>query len=673
MPVSFTYPTTQTAFPSISAANPANRTYDSSVEPVDPVKLPVFTATGTGTLTIEFIVTSGSGTFATSETGTYSPSITITGDAATANSQLANIWFKPAPGSTGSIRYQAFISDSTGKETSFCDPLFVNDAVVSRQGQSASSIVTLTGNSGTITLKVNGVAINGGTSFQTDINTTTQELAASINRFQSIPDYNAEYLGGNQLQIMAPFGVGGTANGWNVTADVTGTLSITGQPFGGGVTQSTPEGSGGLLSGALKTLAKAGVYAAGALLANKVLNNTGATEITIESAETPEVAVVYDGLMFKVPDVYDVTRASTNQFWDYASFIETEQWTTNPALFLLHFVDNNRYGCGKDIRMTPEQRSRWYQDCWEAALYCDEMLPDGKGGTIPRFELNAVIQGMTKREVIEAVCSNMNARFLETTNGIRLVQDRPSSVKRLVTNVNAGRDGFTMSGGGLSSLYNYVEVKWNNPDNYYYLETTFAEDPTSILTQGERKGQFVAFGCTSEAQAKRKAKWMIENEKTDPRMVTYVAGLDHHDLIPGDVVALVDNSLIRTTDPVVIAQGGAIKLPSSNVMWIDRPLVMNESLQATIGGFGYLWVTLPDGSVESRKITNYETGSDRVSLEAAFTSEPNKNAVWVHTAYSTSLNSRLYRILSISEKEDGFYNVTAVKYDPTKYSRVDAL
>ena len=65
---------------------------------------------------------------------------------------------------------------------------------------------------------------------------------------------------------------------------------------------------------------------------------------------------------------------------------------------------------------------------------------------------------------------------------------------------------------GQRARINQINVTWNNPDEFFKKTVLTVEDTGNIVKQGKVISQdIVAFGCTSESQARRLASWHLEN------------------------------------------------------------------------------------------------------------------------------------------------------------------
>ena len=67
-------------------------------------------------------------------------------------------------------------------------------------------------------------------------------------------------------------------------------------------------------------------------------------------------------------------------------------YTSNPVWVFYDLLTNQRYGLGKYLDEDFDFSQIDKYTLFQLAKYCDELVPDGKGGTEPRFTCNLYIQ-----------------------------------------------------------------------------------------------------------------------------------------------------------------------------------------------------------------------------------------------------------------------------------------
>jgi predicted phage tail protein len=368
----------------------------------------------------------------------------------------------------------------------------------------------------------------------------------------------------------------------------------------------------------------------------------------------PARSYLIRGLIIEVPTNYDpVTRVYTGA-WD-GTF--KRAWTDNPAWILRDLITKNRYGLGD--RVPASAVDKW--GLYSIAQYCDELVPDGLGGTQPRFTLNACINNPVGAfDLLASIASNFRGLVYWGTGTVICTQDRPTDPSILLTpsNVIDGRFNY----GRLTphdKRRSVAVVYWNDPEDGHKLTPEIVEDPDLIRRFGRRVGQEVTgFGITNRGQAHRFAKWILEDESPGSNAsVAYGVGEDHAFVAPGGVATVADPKFTASR------RGGRVRASAANSVTIDRAFNF-------LAGQAYgLRVMLPDGTVRLRNVTNAAGLATVVTLGgAAFAANPNPGAVWA--LESDAVANRQFRIRAI-ETDEPPYAVKAVLHDPTKFARVE--
>ncbi|AKJ74016.1 tail protein [Salmonella phage 36] len=103
--------------------------------------------------------------------------------------------------------------------------------------------------------------------------------------------------------------------------------------------------------------------------------------------------------IINVPSNYDPISRTYSGSWDGTW---KKAWSNNPAFVLYDLITNQRYGL--DQRELGIELDKW--SIYECAQYCDQMVPDGKGGTEPRYLCDVVIQSQVEAyQLVRDICS----------------------------------------------------------------------------------------------------------------------------------------------------------------------------------------------------------------------------------------------------------------------------
>ncbi|EEQ3186018.1 host specificity protein J, partial [Escherichia coli] len=296
------------------------------------------------------------------------------------------------------------------------------------------------------------------------------------------------------------------------------------------------------------------------------------------------------------------------------------------------------------------------------AQYCDQMVPDGFGGTEPRMTFNAYLSQQRKAwDVLSDFCSAMRCMPVWNGQTLTFVQDRPSDVVWPYTNCDVVVDdngvGFRYSFSALKDRHTAVEVNYTDPQNGWQTSTELVEDPEAILRYGRNLLKMDAFGCTSRGQAHRAGLWVIKTGLLETQTVDFTLGSQGLRHTPGDIIEICDNDYAGTMT------GGRILSidAASRTLTLDREVTLPETGAATVN------LINGSGKPVSVAITAHPA-PDRIQVSTL------PDGVETYGVWGLSLPSlrrRLFRCVSIRENTDGTFAITAVQHVPEKEAIVD--
>ena len=363
-----------------------------------------------------------------------------------------------------------------------------------------------------------------------------------------------------------------------------------------------------------------------------------ATVMLRGSAETfggsvPSRAYHVKGLRIEVPSNYDPETRTYTGIWDGSFKLA---WTDNPAWILRDLIQSNRYGLRKFF--PPAQQGRELVDKWtlyQLAQYCDQLVPDGEGGSEPRYTFNGQIMGSGEaREVLQSIASVFHGMTYWSSGMIFARADMPADPVKLISQANVIDGLLTYSTGSAQERHSVALVTWYDPDDYGRARVEPVYDWDAYHRYGYRPVQVTAYGCTSRGQAYRQGLWTLLTED-EQWQCTVEVGLDCYDLLPGDFVKVADPTAmgVRFT--------GRIKSLSGKTVVLDAPVPLSDGETYELG------IIMPDGNEEKRTVvTRGET--DTLTVDRAYSGTPVESALWVLTG--TDAAPRLFAVRSISEK-----------------------
>jgi hypothetical protein len=234
---------------------------------------------------------------------------------------------------------------------------------------------------------------------------------------------------------------------------------------------------------------------------------------------------------------------STYQDWD-GSFAPDKVYTNNPAWVFYDILTNDRYGLGDFLQQTDIDKYSLYR----IARYCDELVPDGKGGEEPRFTANLYLtKAADAFKVIKDIATVFRSMIYFFDGQVTPVQDAPSGPVYNFTKANVKDGQFTYESTGSKTRINQVIVTWINPEANYKAEPLIVEDRLNIAETGRIISQSaVAMGATSEGQAMRYGRWKLWTAANQREVATFSSALNSTFLIPGDIVNIQDSDRYST-------------------------------------------------------------------------------------------------------------------------------
>ncbi|UAK19623.1 host specificity protein J [Kluyvera sp. CRP] len=380
--------------------------------------------------------------------------------------------------------------------------------------------------------------------------------------------------------------------------------------------------------------------------------NTALLYIEFDSSQfngsIPQISCEPRGRVIRVPDNYDPETRTYSGTWTGAF---KWAWTDNPAWIFYDLVVSDRFGLGH--RLTAANIDKW--TLYQVAQYCDQMVPDGKGGngTEPRYTCNVYIQD---RNDAYTVLRDFAAIFRGMTywggDQIVALADMPRDVDYSYTRANVVGGRFTYSSSTTKSRYTTALVSWSDPGNAYAdaMEPVFEQ--ALVARYGFNQLEMTAIGCTRQSEANRKGRWGILTNNKD-RVVSFDVGLDGNIPQPGYIIAVADELLSGKV------MGGRISAVNGRVIKLDRV--------ADAAAGDRLILNLPSGASQSRTIQ--AVNGESVTVTTAYSETPQAEAVWV--VESDELYAQQYRVVSVSDNDDGTFSITGAWHDPDKYARID--
>ncbi|WP_259574306.1 phage tail protein [Shewanella baltica] len=350
----------------------------------------------------------------------------------------------------------------------------------------------------------------------------------------------------------------------------------------------------------------------------------------------------------KVPTNYNPLTRDYAGVWDGSFKIA---WTDNPAWVSYDIILDDRFGTGRRINAALVDKWELYQ----IAQYCDQLVPDGKGGMEPRYICNIYIQQATEAwQVLRDLASIYRGMTYWSNGQMYSVADMPRDMDFIYNNSNVIDGKFSYSSSSEKVKYTRALISWDNPDNAYESDVTSVSDQPLQRRYGDNVIELSALGCTRESEAQRRGKWAIYTNNND-RAVNFKVGMDGSIPLPGFVIGIADQLIAGSRI------GGRISAVNGKQITLDRA--------ATIAVNDRLIINLPSGKAQARTI---EAVNGRVvTVTTEYSETPLPQLLW--SVESDELKLQQFRVLRVAKANSDSieYEITAVEHNPSKYPYID--
>ena len=362
------------------------------------------------------------------------------------------------------------------------------------------------------------------------------------------------------------------------------------------------------------------------------------------------------GRIIKVPSNYDPIARTYTGIWDGTFKLA---WTNNPAWCFYDMATNGLYG------MNRSKVDKWTM--YRIGRECDVMVPDGKGGTEPRFTLNVTIKDQKSAMTL---MDNLASAF---RGSAYWGKDRTGSMLIATQDIAKSEDGRKffgpsnivgtpkVTGTRAQDRHTVANVTWRDLSGTGESVVEQVKLNKAIHAIGWNETSITPFGCTSQGQAQRVGHWILATEYTESESLTFTTGYEYaHDLMVGEVIRVnidwrqLANLSGRVFEPAY--QGG-------------KQVHLDAVPGDTRSGIWTITFHLPDGDFFSTKIVGFN--ENRVTLQDALIADLPKYTTW--TVESDSVSHSLWRVSGVDIDGDNSGNliVSATSYNPSKFKYVD--
>jgi len=396
----------------------------------------------------------------------------------------------------------------------------------------------------------------------------------------------------------------------------------------------------------------------------------------------PEITGEYDTKIVQVPaNIYNPdTRQYSPGVWD-GSWVKA--YTNDPAWVISDAISDELSGLSLVARGS--YLNKW--DALDLSKHCSQLVPDGNGGSEPRYSMNiAISQPQKAEDFIRYLAGAVGALAWDQGNGEwRVKVDKADNPSDIFTLDNIEGE-FIYSHTDVDTRFNDIIGQFKNAEMDYRADAVQLYDNTSIAMLGRKPTTIALVGCTTRQEAMRRVKLRLRSTVNENRIVTFTTNRRGRNIEQLSTILIADGDLgdqdKRTTgraiavapdrkslvvrDPMYLAPGVAYKLwftvpnPSynpdtagqpSDADWTKPTRSIYRNIVNTSGQRGsvttlYLDAAMPDTIADSLS----------VALEAA----------------NLPTLPRLFRVTSVVPADDGErISISAINIDTGKWDASD--
>jgi hypothetical protein len=235
----------------------------------------------------------------------------------------------------------------------------------------------------------------------------------------------------------------------------------------------------------------------------------------------------------------------------------------------------------------------------EWADYCDELVPDGEGGTEKRIQFNGGFDFDTSMwEAAFKVAAI--GRAVPIWNGVHLTLaiDKPADPVTLFTVGNIEESRFKENFLPMEERATLIEVDYANMENNYDRDKLTVFRPDALTTA--YRASMDLFGVTKESQVWRAAMYRLNCNKYLIRTVEIDVDIEAINCQLGDVV------YIQHDVPRWGAAGSRIVSATENTVTLDQKVVLEAGLSYK------LLIRLAEDVVHEREVLSLDYGSEDI-------------------------------------------------------------
>lgn len=292
--------------------------------------------------------------------------------------------------------------------------------------------------------------------------------------------------------------------------------------------------------------------------------------------------------------------------------------------------------------------ARWYE--W--AQYCDDLVPDGNGGTEPRLTYNGTfdsVQTMWDAALSVAKIGRATPYWRGTT--ITVAIDKPADPVALITVGNIGLDSFEETFLSMENRAGSIEADFLN------LDKDLERDKFTVINQDAPaewgSASLPLQGVIKPSEVWRHCRYYLATTQNLTRVVTVQMDTDSVAFTLGDVINV-------QHDVPMWGEGGRLVSATSNSITIDRDVTIESGKTYAV------MIRLLDGTLVERTISDAPGSYTTLTVSTPFATVPETYDVYAFG--ETNLVVKPMRVVGIDPAGDLKRKITLTDYNETVYN-----
>lgn len=370
--------------------------------------------------------------------------------------------------------------------------------------------------------------------------------------------------------------------------------------------------------------------------------------------QIPTISLKKKWKIVQVPSNYDPVNRTYTGTWD-GTF--KWAWSNNPAWVLYDLIMNQRYGL--DQRELGIPVDKW--SLYEVSQYCDELVPDNRGGMEPRYLMDMVVQSQVEAfQLVRDVCSAFRGMTFYNGESLSIIVDKPRDPVYLFTADNVVDGVFVRTFPSEKTMYTSCNVMFDDEENQYEQDVEPVFNADAAMRFGHNPTSITAIGCTRRTEANRRGRWILQTNLS-ATTVSFSTGLEG--MIPscGDVIYVADPHWQSAFN--LVLSGRIMEVTGTQIFLAFR-------CDAKAGDT--LILNTDDGKPVRRTIANVSADGKTITLNVGYDFDVAPDSVFL--IESDQLAAEQYVVTRIekgSDDDEFTFAITATQYNPNKYDAID--